>query len=288
MQRCQRIHELRAAVRAKRQAGQHVVLVPTMGNLHDGHISLVRKARELSDFVVVSIFVNPLQFGPNEDLGNYPRTLEQDQAKLQREGASLLFLPSVEEMYPDGQDSLTCVAVPKFNAMLCGEARPVHFDGVTTVVNKLFNIVQPDSAVFGEKDFQQLFIIRKMVADLSMPVEVVSAPIMREKDGLAMSSRNNYLTETERELAPALSRVLEDTRQRCQAQGSDQDTLAQAEQQAATVLSEIGFKVDYVQIRDADTLLQARPDSSELVLLAAATLGKTRLIDNIRFSTQSG
>ncbi len=284
MQRCKRIKELRAAIRVKRHAGQHIVLVPTMGNLHDGHISLVRKAREISDFVVVSIFVNPLQFGENEDLDNYPRTLEEDQAKLQREGASVLFLPDANEMYPDGQQDLTRVSVPKFNAMLCGVSRPVHFDGVTTVVNKLFNIVQPDSAVFGEKDFQQLFLIRKMVKDLSLPVEVVGAPIMREKDGLAMSSRNNYLSDSERNIAPALSRVLQETKERCAGKGKDLELLRQAELQANTVLKEIGFDIDYVQIRDADTLLAPALETKQLVLLAAATLGSTRLIDNMTFS----
>lgn len=284
MQRCKKIKELRAAIRVKRHAGQHVVLVPTMGNLHDGHISLVRKAREISDFVVVSIFVNPLQFGENEDLANYPRTLEEDQTKLQREGASVLFLPDVKEMYPNGQQDLTRVSVPKFNTMLCGVSRPVHFDGVTTVVNKLLNIVQPDTAVFGEKDFQQLFLIRKMVKDLSLPVDVTGAPIMREKDGLAMSSRNTYLSDSERNIAPALSRVLQETKDRCTGKGNDLELLRQAELQANTVLKEIGFDIDYVQIRDANTLLAPSTETQELVLLAAATLGNTRLIDNMTFS----
>ena len=284
MQRCKKIAELRGAVRVKRQAGQHIVFVPTMGNLHDGHISLVRKAREISDFVVVSIFVNPLQFGENEDLDNYPRTLEEDQAKLQREGASLLFIPGTEEMYPGGQQGMTTVSVPELNGILCGESRPIHLDGVTTVVCKLFNAVQPDTAVFGEKDFQQLFLIRKMVSDLSLPVEIVGAPIMREKDGLAMSSRNRYLTSSERELAPALSRVLAETRDRCEGHGTDTVMLSQAEQQAKTVLEEIGFKVDYVQIRDTETLLSPSAQSKKLVLLAAASLGSTRLIDNMTFT----
>ncbi len=283
MQQCKRIDELRAAVRVKRHAGQHIVLVPTMGNLHDGHISLVRKARELSDYVIVSLFVNPLQFGANEDLDNYPRTLEEDQAKLQREGVSLLFRPDVDEMYPRGQQDLTRVQVPELNSILCGASRPVHFDGVTTVVNKLFNIVQPDSAVFGQKDFQQLFIIRKMVADLSLPIEIIGSPIMREKDGLAMSSRNNYLSEEHRDLAPALARVLQDTQNKCQGHGVDRTLFSQAEQQAITVLSEIGFAVDYVTIRDAATLGDVSETSQELVLLAAATLGQTRLIDNLTF-----
>ncbi|MFK8021652.1 MAG: pantoate--beta-alanine ligase [Pseudomonadales bacterium] len=283
MQQCKRIDELRAAIRVKRHAGQHIVLVPTMGNLHDGHISLVRKARALSDFVVVSIFVNPLQFGANEDLDNYPNTLEEDQAKLQREGVSLLFLPKVSEMYPNGQEGLTSVQVPGLNSMLCGASRPVHFDGVTTVVNKLFNIVQPDSAVFGEKDFQQMFIIRKMVADLSLPVKIIGAPTMREKDGLAMSSRNNYLSEEQRAMAPAFARVLQDTKDKCSGHKLDPVLFEQAEQQAITVLGEIGFDVDYVQIRDALTLLPVNETSSELVLLAAASLGETRLIDNIMF-----
>lgn len=286
MQRCKKIKELRAAIRVKRHAGQHIVFVPTMGNLHDGHISLVRKAREISDFVVVSIFVNPLQFGENEDLDNYPRTLDEDQAKLQREGASVLFLPDAEEMYPNGQQDFTKVSVPKFNAMLCGMSRPVHFDGVTTVVNKLFNIVQPDSAVFGEKDFQQLFLIRKMVKDLSLPVEVIGAPIMREKDGLAMSSRNSYLSDSERDMAPALSRVLHETRDRCAGNGGDLELLRQAELQANTVLKEIGFDIDYVQIRDAETLLAPSVDTQKLVLLAAANVGSTRLIDNMTFSAR--
>lgn len=283
MQQCKRIDELRAAVRAKRHSGQPIVLVPTMGNLHEGHISLVRKAREISDYVIVSLFVNPLQFGADEDLDAYPKTLEEDQAKLQREGVSVLFRPGVEEMYPNGQSSLTRVQVPELNSILCGASRPVHFDGVTTVVNKLFNIVQPDSAVFGEKDFQQLFVIRKMVSDLSLPVEVIGAPIMREKDGLAMSSRNHYLNEEQRDLAPALSRVLQDVKGKCQSRGVDKTLFHQAEQQAHTVLGEIGFEVDYVQIRDAATLGEVKDDSHDLVLLAAATLGTTRLIDNLTF-----
>lgn len=282
------IQELRASLIEPREKRKPIVLVPTMGNLHAGHLSLVRKARQLSDLVVVSIFVNPLQFGANEDLDNYPKTLQEDSAKLEAEGASILFLPSVSEMYPDGQEGMTSVQVPELNSILCGESRPVHFDGVTTVVNKLFNIVQPDSAVFGEKDFQQLFIIRKMVADLSMPVDVIGAPIMREKDGLAMSSRNSYLSDEERALAPVFSRILGETLKQCEGKGINKKALKNAQLQASTALNEIGFKVDYIEVRDALSLMEPNENSEQLVLVAAAYLGKTRLIDNMCFNAHPG
>lgn len=281
MQRCRRISDVRAAIRSQRQAGQHVAFVPTMGNLHEGHISLVRRALELSDYVVVSIFVNPLQFGANEDLANYPRTLEDDQQKLLQEGVSLLFLPEEAEMYPHGRDGHSNVQVPGFNAMLCGESRPVHFDGVTTVVNKLFNIIQPNSAVFGEKDYQQLFIIRKMVRDLSMPIDIIGAPIVREDNGLAMSSRNNYLSEEQRDRAAALSRVIREAAARLSKLGATASLIHEEQNQARAVLEAIGFKVDYFEIRDALTLDTPGDGSNELVILAAAYMGETRLIDNL-------
>ncbi len=286
MRQLNNIASIRQAIREKRMAGLRCVLVPTMGNLHAGHISLVRKARELGDCVVVSIFVNPLQFGANEDLDSYPRTLEDDIKKLQHEGVELVFAPTANEMYPNGQHQMTRVEVPYFNAILCGDSRPGHFDGVTTVVCKLLNLVQPDAAVFGEKDFQQLFIIRRMVADLSLPVDIVGAPIVREPDGLAMSSRNQYLSSSERKLAAALSRVLHETRDKCQSAGRNPDTWQAAKQQASTVLAEIGFRLDYLELRDTGNLMEPAADSHELVLLAAAYLGNTRLIDNLCFSIE--
>ncbi|MGI9292853.1 MAG: pantoate--beta-alanine ligase, partial [Pseudomonadales bacterium] len=189
---CTTIADLRAVIRTQKDSGHSIGFVPTMGNLHEGHLNLVRRAREISSCVVASIFINPLQFGPQEDLASYPRTLEADQANLAAEGVAILFAPPVEEMYPQGQDSQTIVSVPNLADMLCGAHRPGHFTGVTTVVTKLFNIVAPDCAVFGEKDYQQLTIIRRMCADLSLPIEIVGVPTARASDGLALSSRNNY------------------------------------------------------------------------------------------------
>ncbi|MBD2860003.1 pantoate--beta-alanine ligase [Spongiibacter sp. KMU-158] len=269
---------LRSALNTARQTGKSVAFVPTMGNLHEGHISLVRRARQLADVVVVSIFVNPLQFGANEDLDNYPRTITADKEKLFAEGTQYLFLPQVEEIYPEGMEIHSKVCVPELGNRHCGASRPGHFDGVTTVVNKLFNIVQPDVAVFGEKDFQQLSIIRKMVRDLLMPVNVVGVATARAEDGLALSSRNGYLNEEQRQIAPVLHRILQETRQ---AIACGYDSYRELECHARLSLQAAGFEPDYFNICDARDLLDVTPETEEIVILAAAKLGSTRLIDNV-------
>lgn len=269
--------ELRDCISRWRFTGQRIALVPTMGNLHVGHLKLVEQAREHAERVVVSIFVNPLQFGPSEDFKSYPRTLEADKAKLMSATTDLLFAPSVGEMYPGGQAQVTHVEVPELSAILDGKFRPGHFIGVATVVAKLFNMVQPDVALFGEKDYQQLVVIRRMVADLSMPVEIIGVPTMREPDGLAMSSRNQYLTPSERELAPLLYRTLCEVAQALQDGRRD---LQKLESEAVRTLSD-GMRPDYVSIRTARMLTSPSADTADFVVLAAAWLGKARLIDNI-------
>ncbi|KZX56975.1 pantoate--beta-alanine ligase [Halioglobus sp. HI00S01] len=273
--------QLQAALGKLRREGQTIAFVPTMGNLHEGHLDLVRKARALCDIVVVSIFVNPLQFGANEDLDAYPRTMAADKEKLFSEGAQVLYAPGVEDIYPEGMAVQTVVQVPDLGDTLCGSSRPGHFDGVTTVVNKLFNIVQPDVAAFGEKDFQQLSIVRKMVRDLCMPVKVVGVPTRRDEDGLAMSSRNGYLTGAEREIAPLLHETLNNCRE---AIACGFDNFLQLESHARMKLLQAGFEPDYFAIRDARTLRAVTEDSEEIAILAAARLGSTRLIDNVRLS----
>jgi pantoate--beta-alanine ligase len=272
---------LQSALARFRSDGQRIAFVPTMGNLHEGHLDLVRKARILCDTVVVSIFVNPLQFGPNEDLDAYPRTLAADKEKLFAEGVQVLFAPGVQEIYPRGMDAQTIVHVPDLGDTLCGRSRPGHFDGVTTVVSKLFNIVQPDVAVFGEKDFQQLSIIRKMVTDLCMPIEIVGVATARDEDGLAMSSRNGYLTDSQRQVAPLLNQTLRDCRE---AIACGFDNFLQLESHARMHLLEAGFEPDYFEIRDARTLSTVTEDTEEIAILAAARLGNTRLIDNVRLA----
>jgi pantoate--beta-alanine ligase len=274
------LNGLRAQVDTWRRGG-NVAFVPTMGNLHDGHLSLVRAARALADRVVVSIFVNPLQFGVGEDFENYPRTLERDSAMLEGEGTDLLFAPPVELIYPKPQDQQTRVEVPGLSGLLCGASRPVHFVGVATVVCKLFNMVQPDVALFGKKDFQQLMVIARMVEDLAMPVRIVGVDTRRESDGLAMSSRNGYLTPDERAKAPMLYRVLGGLADKLREGNSD---YAGLQAQTATELDHLGFTTDYVAIRRAADLLAPSADEGELVVLAAAYLGKARLIDNIEVS----
>lgn len=272
------IRELRAAVARARGEGKRIALVPTMGNLHAGHIALVEKARQRADFVVVSIFVNPLQFGPNEDLDNYPRTLAADQEKLFGAGCNLLFVPGVEEMYPGGLQSQTQVGVTGVSEGLCGDRRPGHFDGVATVVTKLFNIAQPDIAIFGEKDYQQLAVIRTMVRDLNMPVQIFGEPTVRAGDGLALSSRNGYLSEEQRAIAPALYRTLCDTAAAIQAGERDFDRLIR---DGLAALERAGFRPDYLEIREANSLRPATAADHQLVVLAAAFIGNTRLIDNL-------
>jgi pantoate--beta-alanine ligase len=273
--------QLQSALRKYRQQGRTIGFVPTMGNLHEGHLDLVRKARCLCDIVVVSIFVNPMQFGPNEDLDAYPRTMAADKEKLFSEGVQLLYAPGVEEIYPEGMDVQTQVVVPDLGDTLCGSSRPGHFNGVTTVVSKLFNIVQPDVAVFGEKDYQQLSIVRKMVRDLCMPVEIVGVATSRDEDGLARSSRNGYLSLEERKIAPLIHQTLNSCRE---AIACGFDNFLQLESHARMKLLQAGFEPDYFAIRDARTLRTITEDTEEIAILAAARLGSTRLIDNVRLS----
>jgi pantoate--beta-alanine ligase len=281
MQTITTIKQVRSIIAGWKRDGLQVALVPTMGNLHDGHLSLVRLAGTHSDRVVVSIFVNPTQFGENEDFNDYPRTLQQDSDKLVDTGADLLFAPGVAEIYPSGTEYSTRIEVPALSDMLCGASRPGHFSGVATVVNRLFNIVQPDLAIFGEKDFQQLQLIRRMVQDLAMPVQVQGAPIVREADGLAMSSRNQYLNKQERETAPILYRTLQEIEMSVRA--GDRNFVA-LEQAAADKLASAGMRPDYVSIRRQDNLQPVSADDNRLVILAAAWLGQARLIDNIQLT----
>jgi len=267
-----------ATVQRWKLSGESVAFVPTMGNLHEGHLKLIDTAKQYADKVVVSIFVNPMQFGENEDINTYPRTLDADSAQLAERGVDLLFSPSTDEIYPDNTHSATRVEVPAFSSILCGEFRPEHFVGVTTVVAKLFNIVQPDVAVFGEKDFQQLFLIRKMVSDLDFPIKVIGMPTVRENDGLAMSSRNGYLSETERKQAPLLHQMLEKIHTRLEAKNAN---YREIEENASKILENTGFSVNYVSICRSNDLQPANIADKEIVILVAAKLGKTRLIDNI-------
>ncbi|HEX8542767.1 MAG TPA: pantoate--beta-alanine ligase [Pseudomonas sp.] len=277
------VRELRAAVARARSEGKRIGLAPTMGNLHSGHAALITKAAQRADFVVATIFVNPLQFGPNEDLATYPRTLAADQEKLLQAGCHLLFTPTVEEMYPHGMADQTIVSVPSLSEGLCGASRPGHFDGVATVVSKLFNMVQPDLAVFGEKDFQQLAVIRALVRDLNMPIQIIGEPTVRAADGLALSSRNGYLSEEQRAIAPELYRVI------CQIG----DAISKGEQDFNALLDQgkhqleaAGLRPDYLEIREATSLRPATAEHSDLVILAAVFLGKTRLIDNLHLNRE--
>jgi len=271
------VAELRQHVRAARQAGKRVGFVPTMGNLHDGHISLIDRARSDSDFVVSSIFVNPLQFNDASDLDRYPRTLPQDQERLTAAQCDLLFAPNVNEMYPKGQDAQSIVHVPVVSEGLCGGSRPGHFDGVSTVVTKLFNQVLPDVAFFGEKDFQQVAVIRKMVDDLCMPIEIVTVPTARAEDGLALSSRNGYLSDQERQLATGLYQTLNEIADALNAGDAPKAAIAAATER----LNSRGFQTDYLEIRSATDLNEQVSGLSEVVILGAAFLGKARLIDNL-------
>lgn len=268
---------LRQQIRRLRMEGKRVALVPTMGNLHDGHMKLVDEAKARADVVVVSIFVNPMQFDRPEDLARYPRTLQEDCEKLNKRKVDLVFAPSVKEIYPNGTETHTYVDVPGLSTMLEGASRPGHFRGVSTIVSKLFNLVQPDIACFGEKDFQQLALIRKMVADMGFDIEIVGVPIMRAKDGLALSSRNGYLTAEQRKIAPGLYKVLSSIADKLQAGERDLDEIIAI---AGQELNEKGFRSDDIQIRDADTLLEVSENSKRAVIMVAAWLGDARLIDN--------
>ena len=262
-----------------RRAGDHIALVPTMGNLHDGHLGLVRLAREHAERVVVSIFVNPSQFEPGGDYAEYPRTLDLDKRRLKRIGADLLFAPDIDTVYPFGIESATRVIVPTLSDELCGAFRPGHFEGVTSVVARLFGLVMPDVAVFGEKDYQQQLLIRRMAEDLHWTVRIVTAPTARDDDGLACSSRNQYLSDDERKVAPALYRELLQVARALESGNREYEKL---EAGAMAALKKAGFAPEYVSIRRSENLDRPDRDTDELVVLAAARLGKARLIDNVR------
>ncbi|MGR5064892.1 pantoate--beta-alanine ligase [Photobacterium sp. DNB22_13_2] len=277
MQTFAEIAPIREQIRSWRREGRRIAFVPTMGNLHEGHLTLVRKARELADVVVVSIFVNPMQFDKADDLDNYPRTLEDDLAKLNSEGVELVFTPTPDNMYPEGLDRQTFVEVPGLSTMLEGALRPSHFRGVSTIVAKLFNIIQPDFACFGEKDYQQLALIRQMVIDLAMDIEVVGVTTVREMDGLAMSSRNGYLTVDERQRAPVLARTMRWISSQMRGGRTD---YAEIVVDANDQLRAAGLQPDEVYIRDAVSLQPISEETQQAVILMSAFLGKARLIDN--------
>nr|VFK47001.1 MAG: pantothenate synthetase [Candidatus Kentron sp. TC]VFK60008.1 MAG: pantoate--beta-alanine ligase [Candidatus Kentron sp. TC] len=283
------IRDIGGVIEGARSRGQRVALAPTMGNLHAGHLALVARAREVAEFTAVSIFVNPFQFGAGEDYGTYPRTLDDDIAKLEEAGADFLFVPEVADLYPKGLDSITRIEVPEIDKILCGASRPTFFRGVATVVGMLFHLARPDYAVFGEKDYQQLVIIRRMASDLKMPVRIVSVPTMRESDGLAMSSRNSYLNREERRLAPALYGALREAGASLSVGNADMDAIRA---KGLETLAATGFRPDYFEIRRASDLAAPKQGDSggantrededrNLRILTAAWLGKTRLIDNI-------
>ncbi len=261
-----------------RHHDEHVALVPTMGNLHEGHLSLVELARQHAERVVVTVFVNPTQFGEAEDYDEYPRTLKRDTQRLKKLDADVLFTPDEDTVYPFGIERATLVSVPGLTRNFCGASRPGHFDGVTTVVARLFALVQPDVAVFGQKDYQQQLVIRHMTVDLSLPIRIITAPTVREPDGLAMSSRNQYLSEAERSVAPQLHAALETIGVELQNGKRDFEAI---ENEARDTLRAAGFVPDYVAIRRAENLEPPDRDCDEIVVLAAAQLGKARLIDNI-------
>ena len=268
---------LRQHIRRLRQEGKRIALVPTMGNLHDGHMKLVDTAKASADVVVASIFVNPMQFDRAEDLARYPRTLQDDCEKLNKRKVDLVFAPAAAEIYPQGTESQTYVDVPGLSTMLEGASRPGHFRGVSTIVSKLFNLIQPDVACFGEKDFQQLALIRKMVADMGYDIEIIGVPTMRAKDGLALSSRNGYLSAEQRKIAPGLYKVMNRAAEKLAAGERNLDEIIAI---AGQELNEKGFRADDIQIRDADTLLALTENSQRAVILMAAWLGEARLIDN--------
>jgi len=273
------IADLRAVVREWRLARESIAFVPTMGNLHAGHASLVGAAHLHGRRVVASVFVNPLQFGPNEDFAAYPRTPDDDFALLSELGADVLFLPTVAEMYPKGTTGSTIVDVPELSNILCGAVRPGHFQGVATVVVKLLSLVQPDVAIFGEKDYQQLTIIRTSVVDLCLPVRIIGAPTVRAEDGLALSSRNRYLTPEERQRAPQLYHALDRARRRLESGDTD---IAGIEHEGVEALRAAGFRPDYFEVRMADALAKPHGRNVDVVVLAAARLSRARLIDNLQ------
>ena len=261
-----------------RDSGERIALVPTMGNLHDGHLSLISLAREYAERVVVSIFVNPTQFDEDGDFDKYPRTLESDTRHLEKTNVDLLFIPDIDTMYPFGITNATLVTVPVLSEEFCGAFRPGHFDGVTSIISRLFNIIQPDVAIFGQKDYQQQLIIRHLVEDLQLPLQIVLGPIQRELDGIAISSRNQYLSKEERSIAPILYSVLQGIGKDLQ---TGKQNYAELEQQAIDVLNNAGFQAEYVAIREAEKLTFPNKDNNDIVVLGAVRLGTTRLIDNI-------
>lgn len=278
------IKELRQHIHSARCADASIGFVPTMGNLHTGHISLIDRAKTECTYIVASIFVNPLQFNDKNDLERYPRTLEQDQEKLIAAGCDLLFAPNANEMYPNGQENQSIVHVPDVSEGLCGGSRPGHFNGVSTVVTKLFNQVQPDKAFFGEKDFQQVAVIRKMVDDLCMPLEIVTVPTARAEDGLALSSRNGYLTDVERQQATGLYQTLTDIADQLRSLNKELDktpVISAILEKARQQLDNRGFKTDYLEVRSAKDLKEVSNKDTKLVILGAAFLGNARLIDNL-------
>ena len=272
---------LRDALKTSRLKGLRIGFVPTMGNLHDGHLALVKQARSSCDIVVCSIFVNALQFGLNEDWDKYPRTYQQDCDKLRDTGCDYLFHPDDTEMYPNGLDTQSRVICPSMTDVLCGASRPGHFEGVTTVVSKLFNIVQPDEAIFGIKDYQQLAVIRRMAEDLCMPVQITAAPIHREADGLAMSSRNSYITEEERPNVIVLKQSLEWVAEQIE---NGSRNFSQLEAAAIQRIADAGFKTDYITVTNSKTLNPAAEDDLEITILGAIYTSAARLIDNLSIS----
>lgn len=272
------ISSLRNEIESWRQVGESVALVPTMGNLHKGHVNLFNLAHEHAERVVVSIFVNPTQFGPGDDYAEYPRTLDTDARRLARSDVDVLFSPSTEEIYPEGCEQMTSISVKRLSEMFCGVARPGHFDGVTSVVCRLFNIIAPDVAIFGQKDYQQLLILRRMVSDLHIPVKIIAGQTQREKSGLAMSSRNQYLSEEEQKVAPTIYWSLADCRQQLLDGQRDFDRL---EAEGLDRLQAAGLEPEFFAIRKAADLLPPDADSERLVILTGAQLGAARLIDNV-------
>lgn len=281
MQTFDDITDLQSTLATWRRKGHRIALVPTMGNLHEGHLRLVDAARQHADRVVATIFVNPLQFGPDEDLERYPRTLAEDQRLLTERGCDLLFAPGVDTLYPQGQSALTRVSVPQVSEGLCGAHRPGHFDGVATVVSLLFNLTRPDVACFGEKDFQQLAVIRKLVRDQHMPIDIIGVPIARDHDGLALSSRNHYLDDKARARAGRLHECLLGSARRLEQGEPSEQVLTKGLQ----LLEKAGFQPEYLALCDADTLRPINTWQPGSVLLVAARLGSTRLIDNLSFPT---
>lgn len=270
---------LRREIRRWKQEGKRIAFVPTMGNLHDGHLTLIDQAKQQADIVIASIFVNPMQFDRQSDLANYPRTLQEDCEKLKRKNIDLVFAPSATEFYPEGMDNQTYVEVPEISTMLEGASRPGHFRGVATVLTKLFNLVQPDIALFGEKDFQQLQLVRKLVTDLSFDIQVVGVPIVRAKNGLALSSRNNNLSADELKIAPQLFAIMQKAGEKL---ADSPATATRLIGEMEESLRQAGFTPDELFIRDADNLGELTVSSRRAVILMAAWLGKTRLIDNLQ------